>query len=223
MKRSFLLFLSLFVVASASAQVDGLPPPPGYGEPVKPETPRSGSYRGEPDKPVVRNGVVVFQDPAGDTRKGRPETYLDLREVTLSRLTDEMLSVNITFDKPMPGTSTGEDQYSIIFFSMDLDQNPDTGKLFDKLGIDLGIKLKGYDANSPWEATVTTHTDFAEEYGISVARINYTGQRLNLVLRTAGPRKLDRFDLQIGAMYQYRSVDSLPNKPPLSIDLTAGK
>lgn len=201
------------------AQLDDLSPPPGYIGPNgsgrhQPRTPSD-----ESPKPEVRGESIVFADPAGDLRQGRTETYLDLREVTLERLSDTLLSVNITFAEPMPG-DFDENRYAIIFFSLDLDENTRTGKLFDKLGIDLGIKLKGYSIDAPWESTVTEHTEFAAEYGISVARISYSGQTLNLVLRTEGARKLNRFGLQIGAMANYRSVDAMPNKPPVYIDLS---
>jgi len=218
MKR-LALIASLLLAAPAFAQLDGLPPPPGYADPSARPRPRHSPEAATPAEPEIRGSTFVISDPVGDHSKSRPVDYLDLREVTLTRLSSELLAVNITFADSMPQLAV-DNKYAIVFFSLDLDQNPNTGKLYSKLGIDLGIKLKGYDSTQSWETTVTPQNDFAKEFGIEVARIAYTGQTINLVLRTAGPRKLEKFGLQVGAMANYRSVDNLPNQPPLYIDLS---
>ncbi len=128
------------------------------------------------------------------------------------------LLVQIYFADDLPNSAEA-DAMSNVFFRLDLDMNTATGSEVDELGIDLGIKLQGFDSSQPWVARIKTHNELAERYGFVVKDLQYADRTLTFLLQMNGSQHLDQFGLQIGAMHDYDSVDRLPNQGPLYIEM----
>lgn len=163
--------------------------------------------------------MIVIHDTVGDISKATAEEHLDFVRVTLAPLSESDILVTVEFAAPMP-TDAAEDEYCDIFFSLDLDRDSGTGSVFGQLGIDCAIKFKGYDAVQPWHGRVKAHSHIANDYGLKVQDVQYGDQALSFLLRATGPKKLQSFGLHMGAMANYRSVDTIPNASPLYIDLS---
>ncbi|WP_309385080.1 hypothetical protein [Cerasicoccus frondis] len=206
------VILSLIAVC-VSAQFD-LPPPPGY-EASDGQKARSRAAQRHADS--MHRGRFTFSDPEGDVMGAKPFHYLDIVRLTLIPMTETDTLVSIDFADPMPAPADAKVE-SIIFFSLDLDQDVTTGKAFAELGVDTSIKFKGRDNSQPWIAEVKEHSKPAMDCQLSVHNLFRKGNTLGFLLRTEGPKNLDQFNLYIGALADYQTVDAMP---ALRIDLAS--
>lgn len=198
MKKSLPCCLLLLPML-ALADVDDLPPPPGW---------RSAAPPSKPDKeaPAESGESFTLTDQTEDITQA-DLTELDIQTLRFVRLDDpKKIQLTLTLVGEMPPAV--EDRNYRIYVRLDLDQDASTGLNIDNLGAERTLVLTGDGEGHPWRASQGRHGQ--TELGPFIMQETVCrGNELILTFRIPDEHLLDQVDISVTATLNHRVIDRI--------------
>jgi len=176
--------------------------PPAPARPL-PLPPKGGRSAREPQGETI-------EDAVGDFLRGETHhpAYLDLRSITLTRMSARELAVAITVGGNLPDQVQ---RYTMIVLNLDLDREKKTGYSFWQVGAEVGVQVTRDPRLPAWTGEIRVGEDGTQPAGYSVENFRVRKNETTFVIRAPDPDAFDRF---LFSCHSYvlpeKAVDLLP-------------